>query len=222
MQTLGTPEKKMSRTKSEIKQSQGMSKTIVSERMDPKILDNRIRMLLANAKDKLQRLGGEVAGLKKESSDLQEALELSNQQKQELSDKEEEQKAKLQETKTLNEELTAKKNDLEQKTAKAKDELQGLIKLHNQSIKSYTVKLNQINIKEKQDFLKREETKGTLEQQIAQTKKDNDDLRLSITEITRKADSIKELIAQSKEIEQKRLESLSKEAQDLEQLITNN
>ncbi len=221
MQSTGTPTKREERSMQ--LRTEGhvspVSKGIVNERMDPKILDNRVRTLIVNAKEKLQRLNGEVAGLKKESGDLQESLDLSNQQKEELIRKEEEQKAKLKDVKSANEDLMARKMELEQRIAKAKDELQSLVRSHNQSIKSYSVKLNQLSLKERQEVLKREETKANIDQQIAQTRKDNEELKTSIADVTKKTEALKAIIVQSQEIEQKRLESLSKEAQDLEQFI---
>ena len=225
MQSTNSPAKKSespSRSKSGSKQSPISVRNAINERMDPKILDSKVRGLIANAKEKLQRLSGEVIGLKKEVGDLQVSLSLSNKQKEDLANKEDENKEKLQGIKSINEELMAHKMDLEQKIAKAKDELQGLVKLHNQSIKTYSVKINQLSTKERQEVLKREETKASVDQQIAQTKRDNEELRLAIADVSKKVEAMKEIIAQSQEIEQKRLETLSKEAQDLEQLIADN
>lgn len=213
----------MSLTKSPLsKTSPTNKKSIASERMDPKILDSRLRNLITSAKDKLQRLTSEVMGLKKESNDLQEALELSNQQKTDLVEKENSHKERLSEIKKENEALLAHKNDLDQKILKAKDELQSLIKLHNQNIKQFTVKLNQLNTKERQEALKREETKTNIDQQNSQVKRENEELKLAIIETTKKVDAMKEIIAQSKEIEQRRVENLSKDVKDLEELISAN
>ena len=210
--------------KKELSRSPGTktNKPVANERMDPKILDSRVRGLIVGAKDKLQRLAGEVAGLRKEAATLQEALDLSNSQKADLARKEDDHKAKLADIKKENEELLAKRNELDQQIIKAKDELQGLIKLHNQNVKSYTTKLSQMNTKERQEVLKREETKTSISQQIAHIKKDNEELKLSIADLMKKTESMKETIAQSKEIEQKRLDNLGREMQDLEALISAN
>ncbi len=229
MQNPGTPDSKSfhshtnSRGSPHSKASpKAVQKSIASERMDPKILDSRIRSLISGAKDKLQRLTSEVSGLHKEAGDLQESLELSNQQKADLIKKEEDHKAKLAEVKKENDDLLAKRNDLDQKILRAKDQLQELIKQHNQSVKAYTVKLNQMNTKERQEVLKREETKANIDQQTAQVKRDNEELRTAIAECMKKVEAMKEIITQSHEIEQRRLEGLSKEAAELEALISGN
>jgi chromosome segregation ATPase len=232
MEKVVTPEKKATtpaKTKSDTKISPGpgvspgstMGRGATSERVDPKILDSRLRSLIENAKDKLQRVTGDVAGLRKELSDLQAALNLSNEQKDELLRKEEELKKSLQEKKDENDGLLARKNELEQKVAKAKDELQGLVKTHNQTIKAYSMKVSQLGLKERQDLLKREETKAALKQQINQGRRDNEELRTNITDLTKKIEGLRAVLQHSQEIEQRRLEALSKDAQDLEHLLGN-
>ena len=192
------------------------------ERTDPKILDNRVHNLIFSTKDKLQKLTAEINGLKKDAQTLNATIELGNKEKKELVKKEEECKLNLSNIRQENDNLMVVRNELDQKSAKAKEELQGLIKLHNQAIKTYNTKLARVNEKEKQDELKRKEERAIVKNQIAQVKRDKEELKLHIVELTKKIQNIKSILEEAERIEKERVKVYGNEVKELELLISDN
>ena len=187
--------------------------------VDSKSIDNQVRYLLINTKDKLEQLNNEIKSLKIEEETLKASLELNRSQLETLLEKEVKYKKEVIVAKQEKDELKLKQQELEQTNELAKEELQRLPKLYKESIHFYNVKIKLLNDKERQSVLQTEEKKARIEHKIVQTKKDNEDLKVKIEEMRKKIERINKVIERAEENNEEQGCVYEKELGELEALV---
>eukprot|EP00831_Metopus_contortus_P050815 TRINITY_DN426_c0_g1_i3.p3 TRINITY_DN426_c0_g1~~TRINITY_DN426_c0_g1_i3.p3 ORF type:complete len:140 (-),score=35.19 TRINITY_DN426_c0_g1_i3:62-481(-) len=92
--------------------------------------------------------------------------------------------------------------------------------MYNQNTKAYSLKINQLNSKEKQEMLQREEAKAQHNQELIQAQHEGEELRLAIADHRKRSEALRISLEKANETECRRLESLNKEAAELDILLS--